>query len=171
MTGIGKQKPLGEFNELCLSFVKEAKGNSAVDYISSVPEPGGSNEGSSSIRTTVNSQPPLQDPTVPRPKKQKKNETLTIRSMEKDSPVDSTWKTELINHIKVTDESRVAAELNIFKLKEYNLILRNLQLERDLGLSQKGIENLRNDINPELNRYPHFSTDCVDFVTDDQVIS
>lgn len=43
------------------------------------------------------------------------------------------WKQDLLTHIKETDESRTTAELKIFELKEYNLVLRNMQLEQTLG--------------------------------------
>lgn len=170
-TGIGKQKPLSEFNELCLEFVKQAKGKYAVDYIPSVSEPDGTNLSSSSVDRAAYTSHNIQIPIGP--KKKKKNGTISNLSTKENITVGSSWKQELIDHIKDSDASRISAELKVFKLKEYNLVLRNLQLERELSLGRNEIINLRNDINPELNSYPQFSTEAAsgESATDESIAS
>lgn len=129
MTGVGRQKPLSIFDQLCLGFVREAKRNTAVDYISSVPEPSGSDQVSLPVNRKANMNEVTAPPLLPEPecpKKKKKIERETGESS-------STWKKDFLDHVRTTDSSRIEAELKIFGLKEYNLILRNMQIEKDLG--------------------------------------
>lgn len=139
--------------ELCLSFVKEAKGNAAVDYITSVPEPQGTDSSLSVDPVTIDklavNRSKIPGPYKMTKKTERANEHAQI----------SSWKQDFLSHIKETDEFRTSAELKIFELKEYNLVLRNMQLEQALGLNHKAIEDLRSTVNPSLNRYPRHTTE------------
>lgn len=92
MTGVGRQKPLSIFDQLCLGFVREAKGNTAVDYISSVPEPSGSDQVSLPVNRKANMNEVTAPPLLPEPecpKKKKKIERETGESS-------STWKKDFL---------------------------------------------------------------------------
>lgn len=158
MTGVGRQKPLTPFNELCLDFVRQAKGNTAVDYIASVPEPQGTDQRLAIITSNTNGTPStsntLPAELVQRKKKRKiESSSVSTNAMNVHDPVH--WRQDLLKHIKETDEK-------ISDLKEYYLFLRNIQIEKELGLSDKEIESLRNQVNPALNRYPRFATEFVE---------
>lgn len=112
------------------AFFVEILGAASVDYIQSVPEPHGTDRplpsvdiGSSAIGEKT--LPSL--PAICGPKKKKKIETYS------DSKDSQCWQQDFLDHLKDTDEPRTTAELKIFDLKEYNLVLRNMELERNLG--------------------------------------
>lgn len=179
MTGLGRQKQLSEFNQLCLEFIKKAKGcslstlsirlfitininsgsilkgNAAVEYIQSTPEPVGTDMPlAGGTKNAQGSEFSLES--LPKPGTAKKRRTETQKEN-----VPSNWKKEYFEHFKSTDQTRCEAKLQLISLKQYNFVLRNMELEKTLCLSQQQISTIRLSIDPDLNRYPTYSMEYV----------
>lgn len=92
-------------------------GKTYVDYIKGPSEPSATNAILPPQKRPLNIK---QVETEPKKRK--------IANLDKESSKD-----ELFETFKVIEEKRCAAELKICDLKLYNLILRNMQIERNLG--------------------------------------
>lgn len=126
-TGLGKQKNLSEFEDLCVSFVREAKGNEVIEGINNVVEPSATNTIDLTPTTTENvilsSTPYL------RSANQKKRKHP--------SPVSTTktdWREQYFQGAQALEKERHEAELKRVRLESYNLVLKNMTLEEQLGI-------------------------------------
>lgn len=129
MTGNGKKRPLSELNQLCLQFVRLAKGDTAVDYIGSVAEPTASDSVPKNLtQSLTGNRKPHASTRVPK-KENKKN--LTSDEIPK-TPTTS-WKKEMFEKLILNDGEHLAIQTLQSHLKCYNLLLRNMELEKTLG--------------------------------------
>lgn len=127
------------------------KGAAAVDYIESLPEPSGTNVAAQSESSENRAIASENVPSVA-----KKRRSLPVKENVPN------WRKDYFEHFKTTDQTRCEAEVQISRLKQYNLVLRNMQLERDLNLSQQDIYTIRLSINADLNDLPAFTTEYVE---------
>lgn len=120
-TGSGKQPQLTEFQQLCIGFVRAAKGESLLDGIAGSREPSASNE------TTTSSNPDLGDSV--------EEFDRSTSQVPKKKIVEEVWKKKFFAKLESLEESRHAAEMKKTNLQCYNLVLRNMCLEKQLGIS------------------------------------
>lgn len=129
-SGSGKQPKLTEFQELCIGFVRAAKGDSIVDGIHGVIEPSGTNQSS------------LTQPKHPA-KGKGKGSTSTISLCDDDDDIqpkpakksqkyDDEWKKGFFNSIQSIEEDRATITKKMDALKCYNLALKNMFYEKQL---------------------------------------
>lgn len=126
-TGSGKQAKLTEFQELCLAFVRAAKGDAVVDCIHGVTEPSGSSAATLTLPKKLSSGKRDQ----PNAKGNKNKPTSTIQKKD-----DSEWKKDFFSSIQSIEESRASIVEKKNALKCYNLALKNMYYEKQLCKSQ-----------------------------------
>lgn len=168
-------KPLSEFEQLCIAFVRAAKG----DFIDGPPEPSGTNQGSSSIydattsgvttsnkTTTTTEMPSTSKKLIPGelifPKKDKKKNQDVCDLND--------CKKSFFSTVQMIEEERHQWELKKTRLKCYNLVLRNMCLEKELALESNVISNVRNTISPELINFPIYATETLN-VSNEEVLN
>lgn len=166
-TGVGKQAELSEIDVMCLSFVRQAKGDSAIDGISACPdEPSGSNairfpsaipqqkkrllgdehsQKRGKVVTTIeeknhrNKQQRLLDGKHLQQSSFVRNELSNeqpLRGKKKPKSIQNAhleWKEGFYENMQNMEKERIELEVKISGLKAYNLLLRNMLLEKQLG--------------------------------------
>lgn len=130
-TGVGKRKKLSAFENLCLDFVKSAKGGTAVDYITDA-EPSGSGDMAH-----------IEDEDLlPQPKRMKKTAEM--------------WKEKYFASIVNVEEKTSEAGIKASLLNAYHTLLQSIQLEETMHLTDIQINALRSTISPSLAEYPSY---------------
>lgn len=145
-TGAGKQPKFTELQQLCLSFVRSAKGNAAVDYIQPI-EASGSDQ--------VVELPEAETNTAAAKKRKSLNDDKNEGVYSKKHMVES-WKEKYFESMTNNDDRLCKAKIRKIELESYNLLLKNISLERALDLRDHEIFALRSAISANLNEIPSY---------------
>lgn len=129
--GITKNYRFYSFKFVIFSFISFSNfsGNVAVDYITSV-EPTGTNKAA-------------------------EKQIITEENKPKKVKISKDWKEKCFKTFADTAEKNCESETVISSLKAYNLLLRNIKMEADMGLNIFQISHLRSHISAKLNEYPN----------------
>lgn len=156
-TGSGKQPQLTELQKLCLSFVRSAKGNAAVDYVQPI-EASGSDQAANLEE--------IEEPTVSQkrrpPAEDDKNEKVYLKKNKFES-----WKEKYFESMASNDERLIDAQIRKIELQSYNLLLQNIGLEKSLELQDHEILALRSTISPNLSSIPSHLTQ---FIVEEELV-
>lgn len=127
-----------EFQNLCVAFVRAAKGEVVADGIRGVAEPSGTNEQTLAQPGSSSANKPLTSGKK-RPRLDANDENAET-SLIKDSPNNKnqkktadSWKKEFYGEIQTIEKQRLALEQKTNALKCYNLVLKNMSYEKNLG--------------------------------------
>lgn len=71
------------------------------------------------------------------------------------------WRQQYFKNSQKLEKERHDAEIKRVKLQSYNLVLKNMNLERKLALDEATIQNIRLSVAPELIEYPTFFTEFI----------
>lgn len=138
-----------ELQNLCLSFVRNAKGNAAVDYIQSVEA-----SGSDQIKNVSK----IEEPKTKKRRSSKDDNDERVYS-KKHMP--ELWKEKYFQLMSNNDERLCNAKIRKIELESYHLLLQNIDLEKSMGLQAHEIYALRSEISPNLAKIPSYLTKIV----------
>lgn len=149
-TGSGKQKRLSEFNNLCLSFVRAAKGSAVVDYITTT-EPSGSSSAKQANDNSQSCEP--KEPVAKRAKNADDDRELALFSdnfddeqgqpnkTSKRKKYSDDWKEKYFESIAKNEDVLCQTKAVTSTMKSYNLLLNSIKLEKELGLLLDGMND------------------------------
>lgn len=125
-----------EFQELCLSFVSSAKGSTAVNYIET-NEPLGTDASTTHDSIEDNSVELNIDEIDPDPTfrfQSKIQKVSAVNDNKSGRTGGDSWKEKYFKSMITNDAKFNEAGIRKADLKSYNLLLKNIQLEKSLGL-------------------------------------
>lgn len=155
--------------------MRAAKGNATVDYVQSI-EPSGTDSvcdleqemNSESIQIEISSEDRLRDVVDLETNKNRKLDYNKNDRVYDKKQASESWKEKYFDQMTSNDNKLCTANIQMAELKSYNLLLRNMDLEKSLGLTAPDIAGLRAVISPNLINLPSYLTN---FVQEDIVLS
>lgn len=135
-TGAGKQPKLTEFQEMCLAFVSSSKGSTAVNYIQTI-EPSGTDKVvyHDSVLKDISNEIDVDnfDPDETfrfRSQSQPRKRKTHTQTAESEKGQSEPWKEKYFKSMLNNEEKFTEAGIRKAHLKSYNLLLRNISLEK-----------------------------------------
>lgn len=145
-TGAGKQPPWTDFQNLCVSFVRSAKGNVAVDYIQPIEASGNDHVIDLEKNVALTSSK----------KKRKLSDDVKYERAHSKKHMPDLWKEKYFESITNNDEKLSSAKIKKIELESYHILLQSIILEKRLELSETEILGLRSAISSNLTKIPSY---------------